>query len=471
MSVTTFLWHDYETFGSQTRQDWPAQFAGIRTDADLNEIGDPMVWYCQPPLDRLPNPESCLITGITPQKSLDQGLPEYRFADAINTALSTPGTIGVGYNSIRFDDEVTRFLLWRNLIDPYAREWQNNCSRWDLFNVVLCAYALRPNGIEWPLNDDGQPSFKLEKLSAANHLIHLQAHDALADTRASLALARLIRNQQPKLFDFCLSLRNKDRVAQELGLPITPNLRPFLHISSKFSAARGCLAVMAPLAMHPYNKNELLAWDLAADPSELIVLTADEVRERLFTATSDLPKDVVRLPIKGVHLNKSPIVIRNLKTLIPERAERWGVDWNVVERNLKRLRQLPDLGSLWRAVYSRPEKSSLTDVDEDLYSGFLSASDRHHLDRLRTLPPQELVGLSPSFDDKRLPELLFRYRARNFPETLNAVESKRWHQYCQERLRNSPNRMDTLQPLAQDQHSQLVLEALYQWEQQLMLDT
>ena len=339
----TFLWHDYETFGANPRRDRPAQFAAIRTDAELNEIGAPVMLYCQPALDALPDPESCLITGITPQECAAKGVPEHEFAARIQALLAEPGTIGVGYNSIRFDDEVTRFMLWRNLRDPYAREWQNDCGRWDLLDVVRAAHALRPEGIEWPVGDDGLPSFRLEKLSAANGLAHESAHDALSDVRATIALARLIRQHNQRLFDFCLALRKKERVAQELGLPTTlREARPFLHISGMFGAARGCIAVMAPLAMHPTNKNELLAWDLAADPRELADLKPEDVRQRLFTPTADLPEGVARLPIKGVHLNKSPIVVGNLKALRPEQAARWGVDMAAAERHWEHLRALPD---------------------------------------------------------------------------------------------------------------------------------
>ena len=149
MDRHTFLWHDYETFGATPRRDRPAQFAAIRTDAELNQLGEPLMLYCQPAPDFLPDPEACLITGITPQQCLEQGVPEYQFAATIEQAFALPGTIGVGYNTIRFDDEVTRFMFWRNLIDPYAREWQNECGRWDLLDVVRTAYALRPEGIQW----------------------------------------------------------------------------------------------------------------------------------------------------------------------------------------------------------------------------------------------------------------------------------------------------------------------------------
>ena len=218
MTELSFYWHDYETFGRFPRRDRPAQFAGFRTDAELIEIGAPLMTYCRPAPDYLPDPEACLLTGILPQTCLELGQPEPAFAAAIEHELALPGTVGVGYNSIRFDDEVTRFLFWRNLIDPYAREWQNECGRWDLLDVVRCLYALRPEHIEWPKHDDGRVSFKLEHLTQANGLAHEAAHDALSDVRATIALARLIRPKQPKLWDFCLKLRKKDAVWAEIGL-------------------------------------------------------------------------------------------------------------------------------------------------------------------------------------------------------------------------------------------------------------
>ena len=476
--TSTFLWHDYETFGVNPRRDWPAQFAAVRTDAALNEIGAPLVWYCQPPTDRLPEPEACLITGITPQECAARGLPEHEFADRINAALAEPGTIGVGYNSIRFDDEVTRFLLWRNLLEPYAREWQNGCGRWDLLDVVRCAHALRPEGIEWPKADDGTTTFKLERLTAANGLTHEAAHDALSDVRAAISLARLQRARQPRLFDFCLALHKKARVAEELGLPTTlRDAKPFLHVSGRFGAARGCIALMAPLAMHPTNKNELLAWDLSADPSELADLKADAVRTRLFSAAADLPEGVTRLGLKGVHLNKSPIVIGNVKTLRPELAARWGIDFGVAQAHLDRLRALPDLSALWPKVYARPAGEGAIDVDEDLYGGFVGDADRRRLARLRALAPQELAQARTGFDDPRLPELLQRFRARNFADTLNEAERAQWQAHRTARLIEGRggaltlqglfDRVDALAETVHDERGQAVLEALYAWAEQV----
>ena len=423
----SFLWHDYETFGTQVRRDRPAQFAAIRTDAELNEIGEPIMLYCQPAPDFLPDPAACLITGITPQTCMARGIPEHAFAARIAEALGQPGTVGVGYNTIRFDDQITRFLLWRNLIDPYAREWQNHCGRWDLLDVVRTAHALRPDGIVWPQGAAGGTSFRLEHLTAANGLAHGSAHDALSDVRATVALARRLREAQPRLFDFCLALHRKERVAEELGLPATPQTaRPFLHVSGMFGVDRGCLALMWPLAMHPTNRNELIAWDLAQDPAELGELRAEDIRLRLFNKAEDLPEGLTRLPVKTVHLNKSPMVVGRLKTLSPDMAARWGLDLETQLRHAERAAALPDMSAIWPEVFARPAPAQRADIDEDLYGGFPSGDDRRRLDRLRNLTPDQLASARASFDDPRLEELVFRYRARNFPSTLTEEEQGRW---------------------------------------------
>ena len=443
MPPHTFLWHDYETFGLNPRRERPSQFAGIRTDAELNEIGEPVMMYCQPANDYLPDPASCLLTGITPQLCLERGLPEHAFAAQIESLLAEPGTIGVGYNTIRFDDEVTRFMFWRNLIDPYAREWQNDCGRWDILDVVRMAYALRPEGIVWPRKPDDRkpddasatrPSFKLEDLARVNGLVHEAAHDALSDVRATIALARLIRTAQPRLFEFCLGLHKKSQVIAELGLPAsTQSAQPFLHVSGMFPPERGCMAIMWPLATHPFNKNEMLAWDLAHDPSALALLDVVALRQRLFTKSADLPAGTERLPIKSVHLNKSPMVVRKLQALRPEMAARWGIDIQAALAHAEKASALPDMSAIWPEVFNRP-KEATPDVDEDLYGGFIGNDDRRRLNQLRALSPADLAHKRTGFDDGRLAELLFRYRARNFLDTLLPEEAERWKTHRAARL-------------------------------------
>jgi exodeoxyribonuclease I len=464
MADLSFFWHDYETFGRVPRRDRPVQFAGLRTDAALNEVGKPVMWFCQPPADQLPDPEACLLTGILPQRALRDGVPEGQFAALVEAQLALPGTVGVGYNSIRFDDEVTRHLLWRCLRDPYAREWQNGNGRWDLLDVVRCCWALRPEGLEWPRHDDGRPSFKLEHLTAANGLDHGAAHEALSDVRATLALARLLRARQPRLWEFCLRLRDKNAVREEIGVG-----RPFLHLSGMYPVERGCLAIVWPLAPHPTNKNELIVWDLAFDPAELAGLDADSARTRLYTRQDELPDGVQRLPVKTIHVNKSPVVIGQLKTL-GGAAERWGID---VERALRHAQTAAAFGRtldrLWTQVFTRPPAAQPPDVDEDLYGGFVGNDDRRTLQRLLAMPPDQLAAARPAFDDPRLEELLFRYRARNFQPLLDADDRERWARHCRQRLHDGVGGgltlqayLDRIDELAEhaDERGQAILEAL-----------
>ncbi len=418
----TFYWHDYETWGADPRRDRACQFAGVRTDAELNEVGDPLVLYCRPATDLLPDPDACLITGITPQIAEREGLVEAEFAARVHAALGEPGTCGVGYNSIRFDDEVTRNLLYRNLHDPYAREWQNGNSRWDLIDPLRLAHALRPEGLEWPTHEDGTASFKLEQLTAANGIGHAQAHDALADVRATLALARRLRQAQPRLFDYALTLREKRRVRELLSRG-----RPLLHVSARYPAALGCLAPIFPVAAHPTNSNGVICFDLRADPAQCLDLSIEEIRIRLFTPTAQLPEGTERIPLKTIHVNRAP-VLAPMKTLTAQSAERWEIEPDqVLERARWIMASAAEIQRRVQDAHRMPERPAETNPDLMLYTGgFFSDQDRRAMEGIHRLSSDVLATASPVFEDPRLPRMLFRYRARNWPETLTPEEREDW---------------------------------------------
>ena len=418
----TFYWHDYETFGADPRRDRPAQFAGVRTDETLNEIGEPLMIYCRPARDLLPYPEACLLTGITPQLADAQGVLEPEFIARIHAELAQPGTCGVGYNSLRFDDEVTRFTLYRNFYDPYAREWQQGNSRWDIIDLVRMTYALRPAGITWPQHEDGQPSFKLQDLVAANGILHESAHDALSDVRATIALARLIRTQQPRLFGWLLQLRDKRKATTQLDLT-TRN--PVLHTTRMYPTKTGCTSLVMPLIMEPENNNSVLVYDLRHDPEMFLSLNADELSQLLFTRNDDLPEGMQRLPVKSIKINKCPALApRN--TLDDEAAERIALDLDVCYQHWQTLCAVPEFFQRVATAYTSRTFESSGDVDVALYDGFLSNADAASLGQIRAASPKQLAKMQFDFHDKRLPELLFRYRARNWPETLESVEVERW---------------------------------------------
>ncbi|HBN90102.1 MAG TPA: exodeoxyribonuclease I, partial [Rheinheimera sp.] len=296
----SYYFHDYETWGADPKRDRPAQFAGIRTDLDLNIIAEPDVWYCQLANDYLPHPQAALITGLTPQLCNKKGLPETDFMQRILSRFSEPNTCVIGYNNLRFDDEVTRHSLFRNLYEPYSREWQHGNSRWDVIDMVRACYALRPEGINWPLREDGSPSFKLEELTKANGLAHEQAHDALSDVHATIAIARLIKQQQPKLFAYLFELRQKNKAAELIDVA---GMTPLVHVSSKFPASSGCVSWIVPLAFHPTNKNAVICYNLQASPEPLLHDDITALKEKLYTKTADLADGEQRLGLKLVHLN------------------------------------------------------------------------------------------------------------------------------------------------------------------------
>ncbi|MDR0281006.1 MAG: exodeoxyribonuclease I [Paucimonas sp.] len=425
---TSIFWHDYETTGINPRCDRPLQVAGVRTDADLNEIEAPVNLFCQPSDDILPHPAACLITGISPAQLARDGLAEADFMTRVHAELARPGTCGAGYNTLRFDDEVTRYSLYRNFFDPYAREWQGGNSRWDLIDTVRTAYALRPEGIQWP-RVDGQVSLRLELLSAANGIHHGQAHEALSDVRATIALARLIREKQPRLYEWLFELRSKQKVLDQVRL-----LQPLVHISGRFSAARNYLGVVLPLGWHPSNRNGLIVCDLHQDIAPLLTEDSEVLRQRLYTRREEMPEGQLPVPLKLLHINRCPVVAP-LAVLRKEDQQRLGLDMSEL---LRRGDQMIAAREQWEdklaSIYSGSDFVASEDPEQQLYDGFFGDRDRRMCEQVRLADPQQLATGRWMFDDPRLTDLLFRYRARNFPASLTEMEQVQWRTFCQQRL-------------------------------------
>lgn len=431
MSGNTIYWYDFETFGINPRRDRASQFAGIRTDEQLNIIGEPLVMYCKPADDFLPDPMACLITGITPQKALQEGVCEAEFIKRIHQQFATPGTCVAGYNSIRFDDELTRQLLYRNFYDPYEREWKNGNSRWDIIDMLRLCAATRPDGINWPLKEDGSNSFRLDQLSVANGIEHADAHDALADVIATIEIAKLVKKRQPKLFEYVYKLRNKRAVLSEIDM-ITR--KPLLHVSMMYPAKRGCLALVMPICEHPTNKNGIIVYDLREDPKNWQELTVEQIRSAIYTPANELPEDVRRIPLKTVHVNKCPI-ITSPAVLEPSRARLYEIDLTLCKKHWESLQGNNVIAGKVSEVFREEHSQSEDDPDFMIYSGgFFSEADRSLMAMVRAAKVADLGRLDLPFQDSRLNELLFRYRARNYKETLSDNEIVEWEKFRQLRL-------------------------------------
>lgn len=427
----SFLFYDLETFGSDPRRTRIAQFAAVRTDAELRIIEEPISFFVQPTDDLLPSPVATLITGITPQHALREGMKEAEAFARISEEMSRPETCTLGWNSLRFDDEFVRHGLFRNFHDPYEREWRGGNSRWDLLDVMRLAHALRPEGIIWPRREDGATSFKLEHLALANDVREGDAHEALSDVYATLGMARRFRDAQPRLWEYALRLRDKKFAA---SLMDSVGMTPLLHVSQRYPASRLCAAPVIPLSRHPRFDNRVIVFDLEGDADALLQLDAEGIADRLYTPAADLPPGEKRVPLKEVHLNRSPALVA-WSHLREEDFSRLQINRGTMEANAAILRQHgAALAEKVRRVYANEHEHAPSDVDASVYDGFIADGDKRRLGEVRSTPPAQLGERVFGFKDTRLDELLFRYRARNWPQTLTLPEQQRWDEYRRRRL-------------------------------------
>jgi exodeoxyribonuclease-1 len=425
----SLFWYDIETFGRNPQLDRIAQFAGIRTNDRFEPVGDAILEYVRISSDYVPDPQACFVTGITPQETLEKGKPEYELAEQIFGEWMQPGTCVVGYNNIRFDDEFMRNLFYRNLFDPYLREYANKNSRWDLIDVMRAAHDLRPEGIKWPRREDGRPSFRLEELCALNGIEHSRAHDALSDVEATIGLAKLLHERQPKLFRFMYNHRTKKELSKLINLQTR---EPVLFTSVIFTRQEGCTSVVSPIAVDPANRNSIIAFDLRGDPALLSALSVEEMQARVFTSKEEREGD--RIPLISIPLNKSP-VLAPLKTLDKKAADRLGLDRDEIDRHWKVLKTTPDLTEKVRAVFEREEGREPEDVDLGIYSGgFFMDEDRELFERFHREGAEGWRDFLGKFSDPRADKLLNRLIGRNYPHLFSEGELKRWKNFCATRL-------------------------------------
>nr|WP_136249517.1 exodeoxyribonuclease I [Ningiella ruwaisensis] len=433
--MSSILWHDYETWGVNPRQDFPVQFAGIRTDLELNVIDKPLNYFCQIPNDYLPHPEACLVTGITPQQSLRDGYIEAEFAKKLYALMSLPETCTAGYNSIKFDEEVSRHLFYRNFYPVYEREYENGNSRWDIIDLVRAAYALRPDGIEWPVyEENGKPCFKLEMLSKANGIEHADAHDALSDVYATIGMAKLIKEKHPKLYHFFFSLRNKHEVAKIIDVY---KQQAFLYVSGFIDSSQGCCAWMMPLCFHPQNKNIVLAVNLSKDTDTLLDNDIDAFSDPDFVSDLFASK---QMPFMQIAINKCPFVAP-AKMLTPELAQRLGIDRQLCLHRYQQLKQSSDIIQKCIAVFDKPfTDTSDQDIDTQLYTrDFPGPADKAVMSQIRDSKPVSLTAIYDNLPNGDIKRQLFRYIGRNYPAQMNESMLARWQAHRKSRFIESGN--------------------------------
>lgn len=459
----TFFFYDLETSGLSARDDRVMQFAGIRTDMDLNPISEPYNLLVALNDDTLPSPEALMVTGISPQKTIDEGYTEAQFAKILVEEIFTPETIAVGFNNVRFDDEFVRHLLWRNFYDPYEWCWKDGRSRWDLLDVVRMTRALRPEGIEWPVDAEGKPTNRLELITKANGIAHEAAHDALSDVEALIDVTRLIKTKQPQLYDYLLKVRNKKEVQALVNLD---DKKPFVYASGRYENEWNKITVAFPIAPAP-NSN-VLVYDVRYDPTPFLDLSEKELADKVFASWEDRQKDgFVKLPIKALQYNRCPAVAPLGVLAAGDGWAKVGIDEATVTKHSRILLAHPEFAERVRSVFERKrEFAPSTDPEGQLYDGFLNDRDHLRVETVRNASERELADFHPEFTDERLAPLLLHYKARNYPKTLSESEMGEWETWRGARLQKQlPGVMQSLQKLATtaDDNKQFMLQEIQLW--------
>ena len=465
----TFFFYDLETSGLSPQHDRVMQFAGIRTSMDLQPVGDPVNVLVRLNDDVLPSPDAAMVTGITPQQTQADGYSEAEFARMLVDEIFTPDTIAVGFNNIRFDDEFIRHTLWRNFHDPYEWSWKDGRSRWDLLDVVRMTRALRPDGIEWPVDSEGKPTNRLELLSAANNLTHAKAHDALSDVEALIGVTRLIRDKQPQLYEYLLKMRDKNEIKKLVNLD---DKQPFVYVSGRLDGEFNKATVAFPLTAGA-NGNSVV-YDLRYDPTPFIAMNQKQLAKLLYATWEERQKDgFVSLPAKELQYNRAPAVA---PMGVLAQADGWkkiGLNEDLVAKHKTALLGAPEFAENLRSLFeSRPAYKKSPDPEAQLYDSFVQDQDKLRIETVRSASPQDLADYHPNFSDERLPDLLLHYKARNYPGSLAEDESVAWEKWRSEKIQAAlPGFMKSLSRLAAtvtDDNKQFVLQELQLWAESVM---
>jgi len=465
----TFFFYDLETSGLNARESRIMQFAGIRTDMDLNQIGEPYNILVKLNDDVLPSPDALMVTGITPQQTLADGYTEAEFAKILSEEIFTPDTITVGFNSIRFDDEFVRHLFWRNFYDPYEWSWKDGCSRWDLLDVVRMTRALRPEGIEWPVDEKGVATNRLELISKLNKIDHFKAHDALSDVEALIAVTGLIREKQPQLYGYLLKMRDKNEVKKLVNLD---DKQPFVYVSGRFDAEFNKATVSFPLTAG--KNSNVVVYDLRYDPTDFINLNAQDLAKKFYATWEERQADgFVKLPVKELQYNRAPAVA---PMGVLSQSDGWtkiGLDEATIAKHKNILLNAPAFAENIRSLFeNRQEFKKSPDPEAQLYDGFLPFGDKVRVEAVRNAGERELADFHPNFNDERLGSLLLHYKARNFPKSLAEDEVVAWEKWRSDKIAAAlPDFVKSLQKISAtvtDENKLFVLKELQLWVESIM---
>ncbi|HUC95971.1 MAG TPA: exodeoxyribonuclease I [Candidatus Saccharimonadia bacterium] len=425
---SSYLFYDLETSGLNPAEDRIMQFAGIRTDKKLNIIGEPFDFLIKLSSDVLPSIDAILITGITPQMAISNGLSEAEFLDIFHSQIALPETVFVGYNSVAFDDEFIRYMNFRNFYDPYEWHYLDGKRRMDLLDVVRATRALRPSDVNWPVDSKGKPTNSLGAITKANNIEHTTAHSALGDVKALVQVATLICQKQPKLFDYMVKNMSDKTAATKLLSSNKPALYTFGWYPDEFNKTTAVIYIATTQA-----KSQLV-FDLRQSPKNFAEKNEDSLyNDYLNQKSSDLP-----FPLFNIKSNRCP-ALAPINVLDKDSQIRIKLDMKTIETNLEIFNKFKSqIIKKAKVVFkkiddSRQNKNNIS-VDSNLYQSFIPDQDKLNLKKFRSIPSSEIASGKKYFKDERLNKLILLYKAHNYPRALTSEESTMYESYRNQKL-------------------------------------
>ena len=413
----SFVIYDLETSGLEPQWNLPLQAALIQTDADLRPLGE-LSLRCRLPAHIVPAPAALLTTGLRPEQLEQAPLTSTEMLGIIARALEAwaPATI-IGYNTLRFDEEALRHAFFTHLMPAYATSL-NGHRRADLLTMVRAVAMLEPDAITVPLGAAAKPSFRLGEICRANGiaLSEDEAHDAMADTKATLALFRHLRDVAPTAVATLLDLADK-------GVP-------HRMLAGGEVLLLGGASRLTPVVGITPNPTVATSWavaDLTVDPADYLDLAVDEI-VALFSQRS------VR-PIRTVKTNAQPILVayeQGCHALAEDQRDR-----ALYHARAARIRDHAGFrAQLAAAMAGRfADREPSPHPEATLYAGgFLSHEDARSCARWHALPWPDRPAIAAGFRDARLKAFANRLMLMEAPESLSPAAWQKGQGWLRERL-------------------------------------
>lgn len=423
-----YVFYDTESSGTSTRFDQVLQFAAVVTDEDFNEI-DTLNVRCRLLPHVVPAVDALLVTGVNPYDLASQPLSAFEMACLVHEKMRTWGpAVYIGQNTLKFDEEILRETFYQNLLDPYVTTARGSI-RADLLHILRAAHTADPDVIQITTTEKGNPSFKLDRIATLNGFPNHDAHDALGDVRATIYMARLIRERAPGTWGRMMSNADPKRAAELIERNRLVSLLTYFGKPKLVEATR--------LAAQPGNPKQVALFDVSVDPTPWLDLEAEDIARAMGwkgpkaapVDTSAESEDEV-LPPRGaqgpspfhiVRTNAMPCVFVPGEPGAPV-SDGDALERDVLIRRLDRIHGHPRFkDTVAAALELRSAFPKSPHIEEQIYDGFPSNEDKNRMRAFHaTRSWAERLEIASGFQDIRLRKLGNRLIHANAPEVLPA---------------------------------------------------